>query len=327
MENINDLIYAHSLGCLDNEELQRLREHLDGGEDVNIKELGELQNLASLLPSILKIENPDPQLKDNVAKKLYRLKDEIKAQRQKNKPQNNIQETNGEKGQDSFLKEPDILTSESGAVKSVKAELVDVQKDGERTKNLRNNSDSNIILPAVPVKRSYKMRIWGFILLLLLAIGIIVIYLNISLKTNNLNNEVYKLKKEVGNLNTQLIGSQEIKEMLQSPDVQVINLKGTNLSPNSFGKLIIGSDKEVGYIQFAQMPVIKEDKVFQLWVRLSGSYISLRTFQASDTTGFYSFKTINLQKESDINFLITEEPSSISTAPSNKVYLQGKFTL
>jgi hypothetical protein len=326
MENINDLIYAYSLGCLDNEELQRLREPLDRGEDVNIKELGELQNLTSLLPSILKIANPDPQLKDNVAKKLYRLKDEIKAQRQNNKTLNNIQETNGEKGQDSFLAEPDILTLENGVIKSVKAELNDVQKGDERTKNLRNISDIPLILPADPVKRSYKMMIWGFVLLLLLAIGIIVIYLNISLNSNNLNNEVNKLKKEVGNLNTQLIGSQEIKEMLQSPDVQVINLKGTNLSPSSFGKLIIGSDKEVGYIQFAQMPAIKEDKIFQLWVRLSGSYFSLRTFQASDTTGFYSFKTINLQKESDINFLITEEPSSISTAPSNKVYLQGKFT-
>ena len=123
MENINDLIYAYSLGCLDNEELQRLREPLDRGEDVNIKELGELQNLTSLLPSILKIANPDPQLKDNVAKKLYRLKDEIKAQRQNNKTLNNIQETNGEKGQDSFLAEPDILTLENGVIKSVKAEL------------------------------------------------------------------------------------------------------------------------------------------------------------------------------------------------------------
>jgi len=325
MENINDLIYAYSLGCLDNEELQRLREPLDRGEDVNIKELGELQNLTSLLPSILKIANPDPQLKDNVAKKLYRLKDEIKAQRQNNKPLNNIQETNGEKRQDSFLAEPDILTLENGVIKSVKAELNDVQKDNERTKNLRNISDIPLILPADPVKRSYKMMIWGFVLLLLLAIGIIVIYLNISLNSNNLNNEVNKLKKEVGNLNTQLIGSQEIKEMLQSPDLQVIKLMGTNFSPNSFGNLIIDCDKEVGYIQFAQMPAIQEDKFFQLWVNMSGGYFSLRTFQASDTMGFHSFKMLNLQKGNDINFLITEESSSGSTAPSNKVYLQGKF--
>jgi hypothetical protein len=325
MENINDLIYAYSLGCLDNEELQRLREHFDSGEELNIQELGEFQNLASLLPSILKIENPDPQLKDNVAKKLYRLKDEIKAQRQKNKPSLNIQESNGEQGQDFSLKEPEILSSENGAFKSTQAEENDVQKIVEVTNSLTSNTEVPLIHPAIPVKKNNNIKIWGFVLFFLLAIGIIAIYLKISLKTNNLVNEVEKLKKEVVSLKTQLIGSQEIKEMLQSPDVQVIKLMGTNFSPNSFGKLIIDSDKEVGYIQFGQMPAIQEDKFFQLWVNMSGGYFSLRTFQASDTMGFYSFKMLNLQKGNDINFLITEEPSSGSTAPSNKVYLQGKF--
>src|ERR1035437_395337 len=324
MENINDLIYAYSLGCLDNEELQRLREHFDSGEELNIQELGEFQNLASLLPSTLKIENPNPQLKDNVAKKLYRLKDEIKAQRQKNKPSLNIQESNGEQGQDFSFKEPEILSSVNGAFKSTQAEENDVQKIVEVTNSLTSNTEVPLIRPAIPVKKNNNIKIWGFVLFFLLAIGIIAIYLKISLKTNNLVNEVEKLKKEVVSLNTQLIGNQEIKEMLQSPDVQVIKLMGTNFSPNSFGKLIIDSDK-VGYIQFAQMPAIQEDKFFQLWVNMSGGYFSLRTFQASDTMGFYSFKMLNLQNGNDINFLITEEPTSGSTAPSNKVYLQGKF--
>ena len=136
--------------------------------------------------------------------------------------------------------------------------------------------------------------IWGFVLFFLLAIGIITIYLNISLKTNSTDNAVEQLKEEIGSLNTKLIDSQEIKEMLQSPDVQVINLSGTILSPNSFGKLIIGSDKEIGYIHFAHMPSIQENNLFQLWANISGSYIRLKAFQASDTMGFYSFKMSTL---------------------------------
>jgi hypothetical protein len=325
MENINDLIYAYSLGCLDNEELQRLREHLDRGEEFNIQELGEFQNLASLLPSTLKIENPDPQLKDNVAKKLYRLKDEIKAQRQKNKPPLNIQESHGEKGQDFSMKEPEILTSEHGTIKSAQAKGNDVQNIIKGAKDLPSNKNIPPTFTTVLVKKNYNIVIWGVVLFLLLAIGITATYLNISLKTNNLHTEVEKLKKEVGSLNTELISRQEIKEMLQSPDVQVINLKGTNFNPNSFGKLIIGPDKGVGYIQLAQMPAIPNDKLFQLWIRISGSYISLRTFPASDTMEFYSFKMLNLQRGDNINFLVTEEPISGSTSPSNKVYLQGTF--
>ena len=165
--------------------------------------------------------------------------------------------------------------------------------------------------------------IGGTVLFFLLVIGIIVTYLNITSKTNNLNNEVEKLKNEVGNLNIQLIDSQEIQEMFQSPDVQVINLRGENFNPNSFGKLIIGSDKGVGYIRFAQMPAIPENKLFQLWVSISGNFISLRTFKASDTLGFYSFKMLSLPKGDDISFRITEEPASGSTTPSDKVYLIG----
>src|ERR1039458_3437788 len=136
MENINDLIYAYSLGCLDNEELQLIREHFDSGEELNNQKLGEFQNLASLLPTLLTIEIPDPQLKDNVAKKLYRLKDEIKAQRQKNKPSLNVQETIKEIGPDSSLTEPEILTSENSEFKSAQEEESDIQKIVEVTNSL-----------------------------------------------------------------------------------------------------------------------------------------------------------------------------------------------
>jgi hypothetical protein len=325
MENINDLIYAYSLGCLDNEELQRLRDHLNSGENHNIQELGEFQNLVSLLPSTLQIENPDPQLKDNVAKKLYRLKDEVRAQKQKNKPSPNIQEAKVEKVQDSSQEELERLNPEYKAINSASEEENDAQKLDEEPIDLSSNMEIPLFRPIAPIKKNSNLMIFGIVLFFLLAIGITLTYLNISVKTSNLDNEVDKLKNEVGNLNIQLISNLEIQKMIQSPDVQVINLRGTSLDPNSFGKLIIGLDKGAGYIKLAQMPAIQEDKIFQLWVNISRSYLSLKTIQASDTMGFYSFKMLTLPKGNDINFLITEEPSNGSTTPSSKVYLRGTF--
>jgi len=325
LENINDLIYAYSLGCLEDEELQRLNSRQDNEEELNMKELGEFQNLVSLLPSSLTIEMPDPQLKDNVAKKLYRLKDEIKAQRQKNKPALNIQDTKDEIEPEHSLNEPEIVNSENNSFNTNQLEENDIQKLFEGNLDLSSNNKIPLTRATFPVKKNYNFMIWGGALFILLALGAIVMYWNISLKTNNLNNEVEKLKKEIGSLNIQLIGNQEIQEMLQSPDVRVINLKGTNTNPNSFGKIIIGTDRGTGYIQFAQMPTIPENKIYELWVSISGSYVSLKTFQPSDTMGFYSFKILNLPKEEDINFLITEEPLRGSTTPGNKVYLRGTF--
>ena len=326
MENINDLIYAYSLGCLDKEELERLKSLNDSTEELDFKELGEFQNLVSLLPSTLTLENPDPQLKDNVAKKLYRLKDEIKAQRQKNKPITNIPETKEENEPESTLKEPELQPIENRAFTDNQIEDNEAQKFVEGTLDLANNKNLTPSLSTIPVKKNNNFNLWAIMVIVLLVIGFMIAYLKISVVTNNLNNEVDKLKKEVGNLNIKLIGNQEIQDMLQSPEVQVINLKGTDFSPSSFGKLIIGSDRGTGYIQFSQMPTISEENLFQLWVSISREYIKLKAFQSSDTVGFYSFKLLNLPKGEEINFLVSEESSTESTTPSNKIYLRGIFT-
>jgi len=76
-----DLLFAYSLGCLDEDDLLKLREYFKSGEEFAWQELGEFQNLVSLLPSILNIETPSPAIKDNVARKLYKIKGEIPAKK------------------------------------------------------------------------------------------------------------------------------------------------------------------------------------------------------------------------------------------------------
>jgi len=74
-------IQAYALGCLDMAEYSRLQDYLASGESYPWQELGEYQNLAALLPSILNMEMPSPVIKDNVARRLYRVRDEIKHKR------------------------------------------------------------------------------------------------------------------------------------------------------------------------------------------------------------------------------------------------------
>ena len=71
-----DLLYAYALGCLEEKDLNQLKEIQDADEEYPWLELGEFQNLVALLPSILNIETPSPQLKDKVARKLYRIRNE-----------------------------------------------------------------------------------------------------------------------------------------------------------------------------------------------------------------------------------------------------------
>jgi anti-sigma-K factor RskA len=77
-QEASDLIYAGVLGCLDKTDQTKLNEYISSGGELP-SNMGELQNIAAMLPIILQAENPDPELKDKVARKLYRIKDEIRA--------------------------------------------------------------------------------------------------------------------------------------------------------------------------------------------------------------------------------------------------------
>lgn len=74
--DFTSLMYAFALGTLDKEEYQKMLNYIEAGGDFMWQELGEYQNLASLLVSFLDIENPDSKVKDQIARKLYRLKEQ-----------------------------------------------------------------------------------------------------------------------------------------------------------------------------------------------------------------------------------------------------------
>lgn len=75
------LLHAFALGCLEREDYDRMMEYFKSNQDYPWQELGEYQNLVALLPSFLNIEVPDAHVKDMVARKLYRLRDQQRPQR------------------------------------------------------------------------------------------------------------------------------------------------------------------------------------------------------------------------------------------------------
>jgi len=77
-----ELLHAFSLGCLSKKDFDIFVSVLENNEPFAYEELGEFQNLAALLPAILNIETPAPEVKDKVARKLYRLQEEIKRKKE-----------------------------------------------------------------------------------------------------------------------------------------------------------------------------------------------------------------------------------------------------
>jgi hypothetical protein len=85
-----ELLQAKALGCLDPEDDARFTKSMREDENFPWQELGHYQNLVAFLPTLLDIEIPEPEVKDNVARKLYELGEKIKAEKEEEVKQNTI---------------------------------------------------------------------------------------------------------------------------------------------------------------------------------------------------------------------------------------------
>lgn len=65
---IHEMISAYAAGCMDKKNFKTFREYMYEGGELPVGELGELQNVISLLPVILELENLIPLLKTRLLK-------------------------------------------------------------------------------------------------------------------------------------------------------------------------------------------------------------------------------------------------------------------
>ncbi|MGD8305715.1 MAG: hypothetical protein PVF17_03595 [Ignavibacteria bacterium] len=74
-----DLIQAKVLGCLDADEETLFNKMMKEDQDFPWEEFGQYQNLAACLPTMLDVETPVREVKDNIAMKLTKLNEKNKA--------------------------------------------------------------------------------------------------------------------------------------------------------------------------------------------------------------------------------------------------------
>lgn len=165
-DNIKDLsvhLHAFAIGCLDREDYQKVLSHIRASADFPYQELGEYQNLSSLLTSFLDIETPASSVKDKVARKLYRLKEQkrpdrttkISPQEQTSNfggftPEVELPEQESSVEQEKVQYEPPINTSdeESVSVEPYETSETKLEIREEETSALLNNySDTQEYFP------------------------------------------------------------------------------------------------------------------------------------------------------------------------------------
>jgi hypothetical protein len=216
-----ELIKLNAIGCIKPDDLAALNSLMQEDENFPWKELGEFQNLAALLPSSLVIETPSWELKDKVARNLYKLMDEVKSQQEEEKtveepkqeteqvikePKDGIaiddNETNVNESDLSGIKfeeqpEPDVIIED----KPDKAELItqlplDKELIAKTTKEYVNSYfKGEVKLAQKSTQKTLFISIALFILSILL---IVFMYLKFSGDADTMQEDIDKIKNRLG---------------------------------------------------------------------------------------------------------------------------------
>ncbi len=130
MSNVEsmELLQAKALGCLDPEDDALFTKLMKEDENFPWQELGHYQNLVAFLPTLLDIEVPEPEVKDDVARKLYELGEKDKAENDEDVKQNTIAKE-AEIEEDGFVIEEEPV------------ENAELQAVGENLANVDNTTD------------------------------------------------------------------------------------------------------------------------------------------------------------------------------------------
>ena len=382
-----EFLYAYSLGCLDKDDLINLKNFLDSNEDYYWQELGEYQNLSSLLPSVLPVEKPDPEVKDKVARKLYRIRNEIKAKRnrlkkeqkvseakveraiepkkeeavsveklenkvedfeivtpkekvsenlisienKKEEPTIQIEKKSGEADMD-FEKKPEVFRNKDTGT-TIKYKTVDsAAKEKNTPQNVieKTNIHRHSRIRQIEKKEKTRSRrsllvMISFLAMLVLVAILSYLYFKFSSSIKKYETRINSLNQDMAALNERFNQDKDLLAVLSSRSLKTVSLSGTDIAKNAFGKLYISLDNNHGFIQVSNLPKLQKDEVYQLWIYFYDNYLSLAKFKPADNMVFSPFDTPQLSANSEVNFILTEEPSNGNLQPGKKIYMTGSF--
>lgn len=132
------------------------------------------------------------------------------------------------------------------------------------------------------------------------------------------------LRQQVNDLSVKYNSTAEIQSLIESADVKIINLEGTEINPDGKGKVIISFTQNKGYLQLSDMPGLGEDKSYELWMQLpAGDYFSLGLFSPAGRVQYFPFKIPQSEARTATHYIVTEESSTGASKPGSNVFLEG----
>jgi hypothetical protein len=360
-----EMMAAFAVGCMDKENYVQVKEFLDEGGELPERQLGELQNIVAMIPIILELEKPAPEIKDLVAKKLISMKDEIKAKMIVDKRKMTATFTKAS-GLTKTGLVPKLTKLNFSTLVQKRTPVVTPVPDAEIEKNLK--IDSNILKQPkakisgekMPVNRIPEQREepqslftpkiptveqkagpqdknvsgtaagWIAILLSVILFSALGYYSFSSIEalrkqTEDLKAENIALKSGANSVNGFITNYHALIEFFNYDDIIIVNLFGADQAGKSSAKLLLSFGEKEGLIHFQNFKQLLPNQAYEVWMISKGAAYSLGVYQPSQGEYLKIASFPFLPKEQIEMFRVTVEQSGGASAPSQNVYLTGSF--
>lgn len=328
---INEMISAFALGCMDEKNYKQFKKYIENKGELPQNELGDLQNIVALIPTVLDLEIPSEELKNVLGKKLIQIQKDIKNNVLENRRDTRIDAADKFLHRNSSTKVFDVNEKRKGAVqKSIVDEHSKTITPKIETKKDENIARLNTISEPTKKKGSLSNNLhWLFSVIILIAI-IVISYLFIGKiaiideKNAELKNKIVKLRTDVSRTDDFINQNMEFVEFFNNADIDLIQLKGIESDSRKSGRLFIAFGSGEGLLQLQNMPRIDADMIYQLWLISKSGTFSIGTFEIKPDKKYMPISEIPFVLKEDIEmFRITKEKKDSAIAPTGETILFG----
>jgi len=324
-----EMISASAAGCMDKENYIQFKEYMQSGGEMPDGELGELQNVISLIPTILEQEEPNPEIREEIGNRLIKVQKKIRSKSIEDRRQTRIKKPEKE-----FIQRAAHTKTFDIDDKRKRTQPHTSFKDAPLFSKLAHTfvGDNDIDSDNQGNERIWKINsilLWAFSFILLISVVVSIIISNN--KTDELQNQLNSLSSELATLETELANSNEFIndylefiEFFNNPNINIINLSGSVVNPNSSGRLMISFDAGEGLLQMKNMPRLESEETYQLWLVSNNQSYSLGTFEVRPGEKYMKISQIPYIPVDEIDlFRITNEMRDGVEIPRGQTYLFG----
>ena len=326
-----EMISASATGCMDKENYIQFKEYMQSGGEMPNGELGEMQNVISLIPTILEQEEPNPEIREEIGNRLLKVQKKIRSKSIEDRRQTRIKKPEKE-----FIQ------------RAAHTKTFDIDDKRKRTQPHTSFKDAPLFSKAVHTlvgdydsddqgyERNWKINsilLWAFSIILLIFVVVSIIISNnktddLQDQLNSLNSELAALETELANSNEFINDYLEFIEFFNNPNINIITLSGSAVNPNSSGRLMISFDAGEGLLQMKNMPRLESEETYQLWLVSNNQSYSLGTFEVRPGEKYMKISQIPYIPKEEIDlFRITNEMKDGVEIPRGQTYLFGTITI